>query len=205
MTSCSNTSLRQITPYVRRLVAATRWGNTSQRQIASCVLENFHENLCLRNRILSLQQVAKNQIRLNLCDLLRRQILLQRQRFSQKFSSTHEAICCCNVSPQHVAGTCRLVCTDLYIYLLSLRFAITSLLCNNASLQRVDENCVEALGPVTQILMSNVTCNTWISAHWSPDIGFCNRSLSESFVRKLNIFFLVHAVDLNLIHAAHRL
>ena len=55
-TSCSNT--------VR---------DTSQRQIASCVLENFCENLCLRNRILSLQQVAKNQIRLNLCDLLRRQ------------------------------------------------------------------------------------------------------------------------------------
>ena len=202
MTSCSNTSRRQITPYVRRLVAATRWGDTSQRQIASCVLENFHENLCLRNRILSLQQVAKNQIFATCCG---NKILLQRQRFSQKFSSTHEAICCCNVSPRHVAGTCRLVCTDLYIYLLSLRFSITSFLCNNASLQRVDENCVEALGPVTQILMSNVTSNIWISAHWSPDIGFCNRSLSESFVRKLNIFFLVHAVDLNLIHAAHRL
>ena len=74
--------------------------DTSQRQIASCVLENFCENLCLRNKIkiLSLQQVAKNQIRLNLCDLLRRQILLQRQRFSQ-------------ISPVHtkrfVAATCR--------------------------------------------------------------------------------------------------
>ena len=55
----------------------------------------------------------KNQIRLNLCDLLWRQILLQRQRFSQKFSSTHEAICRCNMSPRHVAATCRLVCTDL--------------------------------------------------------------------------------------------
>ena len=84
-----------------------------QRQIASGVLENVCENLCLRNRILSLQQVAKNQIRLNLCDLLRRQILLQRQRFSQKFSSTHEAICHCNVLLRHVAATCCLVCTDL--------------------------------------------------------------------------------------------
>ena len=56
---------------------------------------------------------TKNQIRLNLCDLLRRQILLQRQRFSQNYSSTHEAICRCNVSPRHVAATCRLVCTDL--------------------------------------------------------------------------------------------
>ena len=76
VTSCNNSSRRQITPCVQvgRLVAATRWGDTSQRQIASCVQEKFCENLCLRNRIfLSLQQVAKNQIRLNLCDLLRRQ------------------------------------------------------------------------------------------------------------------------------------
>ena len=36
---------------------------TLQQQIALCVLENFWENLCLRNRILSLQQVAKNQIK----------------------------------------------------------------------------------------------------------------------------------------------
>ena len=40
-------------------------------------------------------------------------ILLQRQRFSQKFSSTHEAICRCDVSQWHVAATCRLVCTNL--------------------------------------------------------------------------------------------
>ena len=75
VTSCNNSSRRQITPCVQvgRLVAATRWGDTSQRQIASCVLENLCENLCLCNGILSLQQVAKNQIRLNLCDLLRRQ------------------------------------------------------------------------------------------------------------------------------------
>ena len=40
-------------------------------------------------------------------------ILLQGQRFSQKFSSTHEAICRCDVSQRHVAATCRLVSTDL--------------------------------------------------------------------------------------------
>ena len=40
-------------------------------------------------------------------------ILLQRQRFSQKFSSTQEAICCCDVSLHNVAATCRLECTDL--------------------------------------------------------------------------------------------
>ena len=32
-------------------------------------------------------------------------ILLQRQRFSQNFSSTHEAICRRDVSPQHVGAT----------------------------------------------------------------------------------------------------
>ena len=60
-TSCSNTSRRQITlcAKVGRLVAATCRGDTSQRQIASCVVENFCENLCLRNIIFSLQQVAK--------------------------------------------------------------------------------------------------------------------------------------------------
>ena len=40
-------------------------------------------------------------------------ILLRRQRFSQKFSSTHEGICRCDLSSQHVAATCRLVCSDL--------------------------------------------------------------------------------------------
>ena len=52
---------------------ATGCSNMSQRQIASCVLENFSENLCLCNRILSQQHVAKNQIRQNLCDLSGRQ------------------------------------------------------------------------------------------------------------------------------------
>ena len=37
--------------------------------------------------------------------------LLQRERFSQNFSSTHEAICRCDVSPQHVAATSRRTCT----------------------------------------------------------------------------------------------
>ena len=67
------------------------------------VLGKLHPNLrwifVFRNRILSLQQVAKNQIRLNLSNLLRQQILLQRQRFSQKFSSIH--------MKRFVAATCR--------------------------------------------------------------------------------------------------
>ena len=38
-------------------------------------------------------------------------LLLPRQRFSQKFSSTHKAICRCDVLLWHVAATCRQVCT----------------------------------------------------------------------------------------------
>ena len=40
-------------------------------------------------------------------------ILLQKQRFPQKFSSTHEVICRCAVFPRHVSATCRLKYTDL--------------------------------------------------------------------------------------------
>ena len=39
----------------------------------SCVLEKLCGNRCLSNRILLLQQVAQNQIRLNWCNLLQRQ------------------------------------------------------------------------------------------------------------------------------------
>ena len=101
--------------HTRRQVAAARWGDTSQQQIASCViLENFCENLCRCNWILLPQQVAQFQSDLIFVTCCSDKIPLQRQRFSQKFSSTHEAICCSDVSPHHVAATCRLVCTDLY-------------------------------------------------------------------------------------------
>ena len=65
----------------------------SRGQIASCVLENFCENLCRRNRICR-----------------RNKILLRRQTFSQKLSSTHEAICRCDVLPHLVAATSRPTC-----------------------------------------------------------------------------------------------
>ena len=50
---------------------------------------------------------------LNLYDLLRRQNSVAATNTFSKFSSTHEAICRCDVSPHRVAATCRLVCTDL--------------------------------------------------------------------------------------------
>ena len=80
--------------HTRRQVAPTCRDDTSQRQIASCVLKNFCENLCLCNRILSQRHVAKNQIRQNLCYLWWRQ-----------------NSCRCDVSPQHVAANTRRTCT----------------------------------------------------------------------------------------------
>ena len=62
---------------------------------------------------MSWQHVTKNQIRQNLCDLLRQQILLQRQRFFYQNSRVHvhEAICCWDVSQQCVAATSCPTCT----------------------------------------------------------------------------------------------
>ena len=65
----------------------------------------FCENLCLRNIILSLQQVAKNQIRQNLCDLLLRQNSVAETKIFTKIllytrsdlSLRRVAVtCCCN-------------------------------------------------------------------------------------------------------------
>ena len=68
-----------------------KWRDCLQQNVrATCcsdkslrVYQRIFVQICLCNRILSQQQVAKNQIRLNLCNLL------QRQRFSHKFSNTH--------------------------------------------------------------------------------------------------------------------
>ena len=75
-------TLGVVTDHSRCTCQATSFSNTVRRHVAAtnhfvCTGE-FCENLCLRNIILSLQQVAKNQIGLNLSDLL------QQQRFSQK-------------------------------------------------------------------------------------------------------------------------
>ena len=65
-------------------VAASCRGDTYQRQASTCILKNFCENLCLSNRVLSLQQVTQNQIRQNLCDLLRRQNFIAETKLSLK-------------------------------------------------------------------------------------------------------------------------
>ena len=61
-------------------------------------------------------------------------ILLQKKNFSQKFSSTHEAICRSDVSARRVAGTSRPTCTHGVICRRSRRVAATCrLVCSTAS------------------------------------------------------------------------
>ena len=113
MLDLDHDSLRSV--HTRRQVAATCRNDTSQQQIASCVLETFCENLCLCNRILSQRHVAKNQIKQNWCNLLQQQNSVAETKIFTRFPSTHEAICRCNVSPQHVAATCCRTCTHQVI------------------------------------------------------------------------------------------
>ena len=94
-----------------------------QRQIVSCVLKNFCENLCLSNRILMLQQVAQNQIRQNLCDLLRWENFVAETKISLKIPSFPPGNLLLRRVRQFIAWTvhiewfvsvtCRLVCPDL--------------------------------------------------------------------------------------------
>ena len=103
-------SRRQITPCSFMCTGpATSCSNTVRRHLASCVLDNFLKifdsatEFCRRNKS---QKIKSDWICATCCG---DKILLQRQRFSQKFSSTHEGISRCNVLPRHVAATCHLV------------------------------------------------------------------------------------------------
>ena len=68
-----NITPSKVSMHLRQQVATTCHGNTSQQQIASCVLDNFCENLCLWNRVLSVQQVAQIQYHLIFYDWLQQQ------------------------------------------------------------------------------------------------------------------------------------
>ena len=103
----------------------TNCSNMSQRQIASCVLENFCEifvsatEFCHSNMLQKIKSdrncatatCGKKSNQTNCATCRSYKILLQRQRFSQTFSCMHEAICCCDVSSQHVAATSPRTCT----------------------------------------------------------------------------------------------
>ena len=89
------------------VVSETWWGDTSQQQIASCVLENFCENLFPQQNFVAATS-RKNQIRLKLCDLLRRQIPVAATKIFTKILQCKRSVlslqcvsatCCCNLSP----------------------------------------------------------------------------------------------------------
>ena len=88
-----------------RQVAATRCGHSSQGQIVSC------EKVGLRNRSLSPQQVAQNQIRLNLCGLLRRQNSDVETKISKKIVQYTRGDLSLRRVAQLAAGTYRPTCT----------------------------------------------------------------------------------------------
>ena len=111
----------------RRQVAVTCLGDTSERQIASCKLENFSENLCFCNRSLSQQHVAKKSNQTEFVRLVAATKFCCRDKDFHKISPGHTkrfvtamcrrnmllqlvagpvhtewsvaAICCCNLSP----------------------------------------------------------------------------------------------------------
>ena len=89
------------------------WQHIMETNHFGCTGEILWKNLCLCNRILLPRQVTQILSDLIFCNMLLRQNSVAEQRFSQKYSSTHKAICCCDVTSRHVAATCHLVCTNL--------------------------------------------------------------------------------------------
>ena len=95
------------------LVAATRWGDTSQRQIASCVQEKFWENL------LSPQQnfvVATNRKKSNQTEFVRlvaaTKFFCSNKDFHKNPPVRTERFVAADVLPRRVGTTCHLACTD---------------------------------------------------------------------------------------------
>ena len=100
------------------------------QQIASCVLENFCENLCRCNRILSPQQVAQIQSYLFFCDLLHRQNPVVETKIFTKILQTHEVICH-DLSLRHV---CRLtVLLQLVARPVHMEWSVAATCCYNLS------------------------------------------------------------------------
>ena len=120
------TELRSV--HFRRQVAETCLGNTMQRQIAPCTGEFLRKSLFLQQNLVAATWRKKNQIRQNLCGLLRRQKFCCRYNDFHKNSPVHmkrfvTPMCRRNVLLQLVArsvhtewfvfATCRLVCSEL--------------------------------------------------------------------------------------------
>ena len=86
-------------------------GGKLQRQIASWVLEKFVKIFVAATEFCRRNKSHRFSLIWFFATCCSDKILLRRQRFSQKFSSTHEAICRCDVSPHLVAATSRPTCT----------------------------------------------------------------------------------------------
>ena len=80
---------------------------------------SLQSNFCHRNMS---QNIKSDRIYAICCG---DKIMLQRQRFSQKFSTTHEEIFRLDVSLQHVAATSRLTCIYTRSHLLPWRVTAT--------------------------------------------------------------------------------
>ena len=102
-------TLGVVTDHSRCTCQATSFSNKVRRHVAATnrflCTGNFFENICLRNRILSLQRVAKNQIGLNLCDLLQRQNSVAATKIFTKILPVR--------MERFVAAMCHLVSTNL--------------------------------------------------------------------------------------------
>ena len=94
-------------------VAATRCGHKPQQHIV-CSGE-FLWKSCLSSRILSLQQVAQNQIKLNWCDLLGRQNYVAETKISTKISQFTQSNLSLWCVAQLFAATCQPTCTHRVI------------------------------------------------------------------------------------------
>ena len=98
-----------VTDHSRCTCQATSFSNKVRRHVAATnrfvCTGNFFENICLRNRILSLRRVAKNQIGLNLCDLLQRQNSVAATKIFTKILPVR--------MERFVAAMCHLVSTNL--------------------------------------------------------------------------------------------
>ena len=125
---------------------------SQQRQIASCVMDFFvrKSSSPQQNFVAATWRKKSNQTIFAIyCG---DKILLQIQRFSQKFFSTHEAICRCDVLPQRVTATSRPTCSHGVIcrrnVLLQLvarpvhtEWSVASTCCCNLSLDLYTRSC----------------------------------------------------------------
>ena len=122
--------------HTRRQVAATRHVAVTNRFVCTREFLDF-----LQQNFVAATSCKKSNQTVFCVTCRGDKILLQIQRFSQNFSSTLEAICCCEVSPQHVAATCNCcrICTwtqtrsDLSQ---SLQLVCSTLACQQALLAR---------------------------------------------------------------------